>query len=70
MQRFLKYNRKIISTAKELRKNMTEPEKKIWFQFFKYFQQTYKIRVLRQRTIKNFIVDFYIPKIKLVIEID
>ena len=29
-----------------------------------------KVRVLRQRPIDNFIVDFYVPKYKLVIEID
>jgi very-short-patch-repair endonuclease len=29
-----------------------------------------KIRILRQRPIDNFIVDFYISKLKLVIEID
>ncbi len=30
----------------------------------------FKYRVLRQRPIDNFIVDFYCPKLKLVIEID
>lgn len=30
----------------------------------------FKYRVLRQRPIDNYIVDFYCPKLKLVIEID
>jgi len=29
-----------------------------------------KYRIYRQRQISNFIVDFYIPKLKLVIEVD
>lgn len=70
MKRFLDYNKKLKERAKELRKNMTEPEKKLWFWFFVDFQKIHQIRVLRQRIIDNFIVDFYIPKVKIVIEID
>jgi very-short-patch-repair endonuclease len=66
-----------------LRKNMTEPEKKLWYWFLRKINnweiklplikgdaESRGIRVLRQRPIDNFIVDFYIPKLKLVIEID
>lgn len=70
MRRFLNYNSKLKDRARELRKNMTEPEKKIWFQFFKVIQLKAEIRVLRQRPIDNFIVDFYIPSLKVVVEID
>lgn len=66
----IRYNPKLTERAKELRKNMTEPEKKLWFWFFVDFQKIHQIRVLRQRIIDNFIVDFYIPKAKIVIEID
>ncbi len=45
---------------------MTLAEKKIWYQYLRNFQY----RVLRQRPIDNFIVDFYCAKLKLVIEID
>lgn len=64
------YNPKLKDKTKDLRKNMTEPEKILWYWFFKEFQQTYNIRVLRQRPVDNFIVDFYLAKLKLVIEID
>jgi RNA recognition motif-containing protein len=64
------YDKKLSIKGKELRKNMTEPERRLWFRFFKSFQQTYNIRVLKQRPIHNFIVDFYISQFKLVIEID
>lgn len=62
----LPYNQKLVEKAKELRKNMTLAEKKLWNNYLK----TLKIRFLRQRPIDNFIVDFYCAKLRLVIEID
>ncbi|AFZ59884.1 endonuclease domain-containing protein [Anabaena cylindrica FACHB-243] len=62
----LPYNPKLIERAKELRKNMTPAEKKLWNEYLKNF----KFRVFRQRPIDNFIVDFYCPSLKLVIEVD
>ncbi|PZD75432.1 hypothetical protein C1752_00117 [Acaryochloris thomasi RCC1774] len=62
----LAYNPKLIARAKQLRKNMTPAEKKLWYGYLKNF----KFRVLRQRPIDHFIVDFYCPSLKLVIEID
>lgn len=64
----LPYNPKLKDRTRELRKNMTEPEKKLRFWFFKKIEKG--IRIYKQRAIDNFIVDFYIPKAKLVIEID
>ncbi|AFZ49381.1 endonuclease domain-containing protein [Dactylococcopsis salina] len=63
---YLPYNKKLVSRAKELRKNMTLAERKIWFEYLRNFPH----RVYRQRPIEQFIVDFYCPKLKLVIEID
>ena len=60
------YNPDLIPRAKELRKSMTSAEKKLWYQYLRNL----KFRVLRQRAIDHFIVDFYCPKLKLVIEID
>ncbi len=62
----LPYNPALASRAKELRKNMTPAEKKLWYQYL----QTFKHRVLRQRPIDHFIVDFYCHSLKLVIEVD
>ena len=62
----LPYNPELIPRAKTLRKNMTPAEKKLWYGFF----QNLSVRVLRQRPIHHFIVDFYCPTHKLVIEID
>ena len=63
---YLPYNKKLVSRAKALRKNMTLAEKRIWYDYLRDF----RYRVYRQRPIDNFIVDFYCPKLKLVIEID
>jgi very-short-patch-repair endonuclease len=45
---------------------MTPAEKKLWYSYLRDFN----FRVLRQKPINNFIVDFYCAKLKLVIEID
>lgn len=62
----LPYNQNLVERAKQLRKNMTPAEKKLWYEYLRSF----KFRVLRQRPIDHFIVDFYCPSLKLVIEID
>ncbi|MEZ2234616.1 endonuclease domain-containing protein [Microcoleus sp.] len=62
----LPYNPKLIPIAKQLRKNPTPSEKKLWQNFLINFPS----RVLRQRPIDNFIVDFYCAALLLVIEID
>ncbi|MFB2834738.1 endonuclease domain-containing protein [Floridanema evergladense] len=62
----LPYNPQLIARAKELRKNSTPAEKKLWQNYLR----TFKFRVLRQRPIDNFIVDFYCAALKLVIEVD
>ncbi len=63
---YLPYNKNLVPRAKELRKNMTLAEKKLWYDYLRDF----KYRIHRQRPIDNFIVDFYCPQLKLVIEID
>ena len=60
------YNSKLTGNAKTLRKNMTKEERHLWYDFLKQLLVT----VHRQKTIGNYIVDFYIAEAKLVIEID
>jgi len=62
----LPYNPRLVERARELRQNQTAAEKKLWYGFL----QTFKYRVLRQRPIDNYVVDFYCAQLKLVIEID
>jgi len=53
---------------RSLRKQMTEPENLLWSRLKKKQFAAYKFR--RQYSIGPYIVDFYCPKLKLVIEID
>ena len=54
------------ANAKKLRKNMTRQERHLWYDFLKDLPQT----VNRQKIFGDYIVDFYIPSCKLVIELD
>ena len=62
---FLPYNEKLTEHAKEMRKNPTPAERKLW-----QFLRTFPLKMWRQKPIEHFIVDFYCPKLKLVIEVD
>ena len=63
---FKEYNRKNIPLARELRKNMTPWERKLWYDFLR----AYPTRFRRQEVLGNYIADFYCPKAKLVVELD
>ena len=52
--------------AIELRKNMTKQEVKLWYGYL----SKYPVRILRQKVISGYIVDFYCSKARLVIELD
>ncbi|HJI28440.1 MAG TPA: endonuclease domain-containing protein [Veillonellaceae bacterium] len=56
----------ILGYAKNLRKNMTEQERKLWFTFLK----NHPIRFYRQKIVDKYILDFYCHRAKLAIEID
>jgi len=64
----LPYNPNLKQRAKELRQARNLPEVLFWMQVTK--GGFHKIDFDRQRVIGNFIVDFYIKKLGLVIEID
>jgi len=63
-----KYNPKLTERARELRKNSTPAEKKIWDGFLKDRPDEYKF--LRQKPIGNYILDFYCSELLLAVEID
>ena len=63
---FLPYNPELIERAKEMRKNPTPAERKLWQEYLREFP----LKMWRQKPIDNFIVDFYCPKLKLAIEVD
>lgn len=61
-----KYNKKLVSSAQLLRKEMTKEERHLWYDFLKKLPVT----VNRQKNIGNYIVDFYIASKNIVIELD
>ena len=64
------HNKEHVHLAKELRKNMTKEEKHLWYDYLKPYRKAYGIAFTRQKVIGNYIVDFYCPQAKLVIELD
>ncbi len=62
----LPINRELKAFAVKMRKNQTDEENKVWYQILKGRVPKFH----RQRIIGNYIVDFYCPKLKLIIEID
>jgi len=52
--------------ARELRRNITAPEKKLWYEFLRNAPK----RFTRQKPLGNFIADFYCASCQLVIEVD
>jgi very-short-patch-repair endonuclease len=58
----------IFKLAKELRKDETEAEKRLWTKLNR--NQIKSLQFRRQHPINIFIADFYCPKLKLVIEVD
>ena len=60
------HNKKLVKNAQTLRKNMTDEEKHLWYDFLKKLPFT----VNRQKNIGNYIVDFYIHSKGIVIELD
>jgi len=62
------HNKKLKYTARTLRKNMTETEILLWSRVRR--KQLLGFQFYRQRPHGNYIVDFYCPAAKLIIEID
>jgi very-short-patch-repair endonuclease len=64
----LHYNQRLKNVAGYLRKNMTDAEKFLWSRIRRKQLKGYQF--YRQKNIGNYIVDFYCPAAKLIVEID
>ncbi|MSP40228.1 MAG: endonuclease domain-containing protein [Deltaproteobacteria bacterium] len=64
----LKYNPQLRPRARRLRNNLTDAEQRMWNRL--RAKQILGIQFYRQRPIDNYIVDFYAPVVRLVIEVD
>lgn len=62
------YNTKLKPLARDLRSNMTDAEQCLWHKIRN--KQIGGVQFYRQKALLSFIVDFYSPKVKLVIELD
>ena len=60
------YDKTMIRHARNLRKNMTPWERKLWYTFLRHYPR----HIYKQRVIGPFIVDFYCDVAKLAIELD
>jgi very-short-patch-repair endonuclease len=59
-------NPRLTGSSQHLRRNMTKEERHLWYDYLKGLPVT----VHRQKTIGNYIADFYIASANLVIELD
>ncbi len=66
MSSIIPKNDAMLPRARELRKDMTPQERKLWYLFLR----KYPVKIYKQRIIGSFIVDFYCASAKLVIEAD
>jgi very-short-patch-repair endonuclease len=64
----LKYNPQLKTRARALRTNLTDAEQRLWRRL--RGKQLLGIQFYRQKPIGNYIVDFYAPTARLVIEVD
>ena len=62
------YRTQLKPLSRKLRSNMTEAEQKLWFMLRR--KQIQGLQFYRQKPLLQYIVDFYCPKAKLVIELD
>ena len=59
-------NASLTSNAQSLRKNMTKEERRLWYDFLKF----YPVSFHRQKVIGRYIVDFFCAKAKVIVELD
>ena len=59
-------NSKNTNLSRNLRKNMTKEERKLWYEFLKNLP----ITINRQKVVGNYILDFYCASKKIEIELD
>ena len=64
----LPYNKNLKELARVLRKNMTDAERRLWSRVRR--KQLKDFQFYRQKNIGDYIVDFYCPAAKLIVEVD
>jgi very-short-patch-repair endonuclease len=65
-RRLVPYRLQLKDPSRELRRDPTPAERKLWFEFLRDLPQKFT----RQKPLGPYIADFYCSKVRLVIEID
>ncbi len=68
-QKYIQYETRLKTRARDLRKNQTPAENHIWQKLLRN-KQFFGYKFTRQKMLWFFIADFYCSELKLVIEID
>ena len=61
-----KQNKKLVRYARELRRDMTRQERRLWYDFLR----SYPVKFTRQKILGRYIADFFCADARLVIELD
>ena len=64
----LRYDENLKGRARQLRKNMTDSESVLWSRVRR--KQLMDIQFYRQKSIGRYVVDFFAPRVRLVVEVD
>lgn len=64
----LRYNAHLKDKARQLRKNLTDSELALWSRLRN--KQLLGIQFYRQKPLGRYIVDFFAPRVRLVVEVD
>jgi very-short-patch-repair endonuclease len=64
----LRYRAQLKPKARQLRKHMTDSERVLWSRL--RGKQLFEVQFYRQKPLGEYIVDFYAPRAKLVVEVD
>ncbi len=59
-------NQRLLSNARNLRKNMTRQERRLWYDCLRYIRPRFR----RQEIIGDYIADFFCSKAQMIIEVD
>jgi very-short-patch-repair endonuclease len=64
--RLVPYRLRLKKPARELRRDPTPAERKLWYEFLRYLPHKFT----RQKPLGSFIADFFCSRLRMVIEID
>ena len=64
----ISYDRRLKTISRGLRREMTDAEQRLWYRLRR--KQLHDVQFYRQKPLGEYVVDFYAPAVRLVIEVD